>query len=272
MWDWVSYTYAGQSFLQINGASIDWGPFSNGDTGHTYTIHYTGTGAPITFTIVDLIDEDYTNNRCHLPIEIWELERPPQKDLYPLMGYFGSYVRLGMQLTIFPDTEFGLVFASVTATGPVTLVKTTDGPPAPTGFVPLGPFYDVTVDALFSGETLVRIVYDDTGMTPEEEEGLQMLQWDFLLGDINFDGVVNMRDISEAAMAFGESPDKPRWNSHADVNRDNQINMWDIALIAQDFGEEAEWKGITFQVDAESDVIFGIAIHFSVFGVHRHSN
>ena len=99
-----------------------------------------------------------------------------------------------------------------------------------------------------------------------------MLQWDFLLGDINFDGVVNMRDISEAATAFGESPDKPRWNALADINGDNQINMWDIALIAQDFGEEAEWQGVTFQVDAESDVIFGIVSHFSVFGVHRHSN
>ncbi len=71
-WMWTSYTYAGQSFLQINGLSVDWGPFSNGDTGHTYTITYAGEGARITFTIVDLIDSDYTNNMCHLPVEIWE--------------------------------------------------------------------------------------------------------------------------------------------------------------------------------------------------------
>ena len=71
-WMWASYSYAGQSFLQIDGQNINWGPFSNGDTGHTYSIIYTGEGARIIFTIVDLIDGDYTNNMCHLPVEIWE--------------------------------------------------------------------------------------------------------------------------------------------------------------------------------------------------------
>jgi len=86
VWDWVSYAYAGQSFLQINGASVDWGSFSNGDTGHTYTIFYTGTGAPLTFAIVDLMDGDYTNNGCHLPVEIWE---QPPTEIGKSPGYWG---------------------------------------------------------------------------------------------------------------------------------------------------------------------------------------
>ena len=67
------------SFLQIDGNDVNWGPFSNGigsgsaDGGHEYSIYYEGTGAPITFRIVDWIDEDYTNNSCHLPVEIYEL-------------------------------------------------------------------------------------------------------------------------------------------------------------------------------------------------------
>lgn len=77
-WNWADFQPApdGHSFLQINGADINWGPFSNGDTGHTYSIFYTGTGAAITFQIVDWIDGDYSNNYCHLPVEIYE--RPPK--------------------------------------------------------------------------------------------------------------------------------------------------------------------------------------------------
>ena len=73
-WAWGNHFPApgGHSFLQINGDNVDWGPFSNGNTGHTYTIYYLGEGIPITFQIVDWIDGDYTNNECHLPVEIYD--------------------------------------------------------------------------------------------------------------------------------------------------------------------------------------------------------
>jgi hypothetical protein len=74
-WDWINHYPApdGHSFLQIDGEDVDWGPFSNGNTGHTYSIYYEGTGAAITFRIVDWIDGNYDNNYCHLPVEIYEL-------------------------------------------------------------------------------------------------------------------------------------------------------------------------------------------------------
>jgi hypothetical protein len=75
-WIWLNHFPApgGHSFLQINGADVDWGPFSNGDTGHTYSIDYIGQGAPITFRIVDWIDQNYANNDCHIPIHIYITE------------------------------------------------------------------------------------------------------------------------------------------------------------------------------------------------------
>jgi len=87
-WDWPNHSPApdGHSFLQIDGMDVNWGPFSNGDTGHTYTIYYTGTGAAITFAIVDWIDGDYTNNGCHLPVEIWE---GPPTEMGKSPGYWG---------------------------------------------------------------------------------------------------------------------------------------------------------------------------------------
>jgi len=73
-WDWVNHFPApdGHSFLQIDGQDVDWGPFSNGDTGHKYTIYYTGEEAAITFRIVDWMDGDYVDNDCKIRVRIYK--------------------------------------------------------------------------------------------------------------------------------------------------------------------------------------------------------
>lgn len=60
---------------------------------------------------------------------------------------------------------------------------------------------------------------------------------DPILCDINEDGIVNMRDTSIAARAFGSYPSHPRWNPIADINQDNTVDMKDIAPIARNFGK-----------------------------------
>ena len=77
IWDPINTFPApdGHSFLQINGIDVIWGPFNNGDAsglGHEYTTYYTGTGALITFAIVDWIDGDYVDNSCHIHVKIYE--------------------------------------------------------------------------------------------------------------------------------------------------------------------------------------------------------
>ena len=73
-WNWGNYFPApdGHSFMQINELDVDWGPFSNGDTGHKYQIYYVGEEAPITFRLVDWMDGNYANNVCHLRIRIYK--------------------------------------------------------------------------------------------------------------------------------------------------------------------------------------------------------
>jgi hypothetical protein len=73
-WDWLNHFPApsGHSFLQINSLDVDWGLFSNGDTGHTYSIRCIGNGTSVSFRIVDWMDEDYGNNFCHFPVRIYE--------------------------------------------------------------------------------------------------------------------------------------------------------------------------------------------------------
>jgi hypothetical protein len=57
--------------------------------------------------------------------------------------------------------------------------------------------------------------------------------------DVNGDGFVDMKDIGEAAKAYGADMDHPRWNPGADINGDGIINLFDIALIAHDFGKQS---------------------------------
>jgi hypothetical protein len=72
-WDWLNHIALsnGHSFLQIDGNDVNWGAFSNGDTGHKYTIAYTGGGAALTFRIWDSCDLDYGNNVCHIHVLIY---------------------------------------------------------------------------------------------------------------------------------------------------------------------------------------------------------
>lgn len=71
-WEWLNNFRPGShSFLQINGTDVDWGPFSNGDTNHVYSIYYNGEDARINFTIVDWVDQNYGNNFCHLHLTIY---------------------------------------------------------------------------------------------------------------------------------------------------------------------------------------------------------
>jgi hypothetical protein len=57
-----------------------------------------------------------------------------------------------------------------------------------------------------------------------------------LTGDVNGDYIVNLRDISLAAIAFGSKPSDSRWNTQADIDQDAKINMHDVAVIASNFG------------------------------------
>lgn len=58
-----------------------------------------------------------------------------------------------------------------------------------------------------------------------------------MVGDINNDRKVDMKDIGSAARAFGSIPTSPNWNANADVNNDGKVDMKDIGTAAKYFGE-----------------------------------
>ena len=54
--------------------------------------------------------------------------------------------------------------------------------------------------------------------------------------DVNGDGVVDVFDIVEAALAFGATPENPRWNPVPDLNFDGIVDIYDLVMIAMNFG------------------------------------
>jgi hypothetical protein len=57
-----------------------------------------------------------------------------------------------------------------------------------------------------------------------------------LLGDINGDGIVNMRDIGAICNLYNTRKGDLNWNPDADLNKDGIINMRDIGLACNSFG------------------------------------
>lgn len=57
-----------------------------------------------------------------------------------------------------------------------------------------------------------------------------------IIGDINGDDKVDMKDIGPAARGFMTTPGVPFWNPNADVTDDHLINMKDIGILASRFG------------------------------------
>jgi parallel beta-helix repeat protein len=58
-----------------------------------------------------------------------------------------------------------------------------------------------------------------------------------LLGDINGDGVIDIKDLSLVAFSYGTFEGESDYNPDADINRDGIIDMRDIAIIAIHYGE-----------------------------------
>ncbi|HXX87815.1 MAG TPA: PKD domain-containing protein [Candidatus Acidoferrum sp.] len=67
-----------------------------------------------------------------------------------------------------------------------------------------------------------------------------------IMGDMNGDGKIDIKDIALVARSFGSfgpnflyqgSPSSPGWNLDCDLNGDNKIDVRDLALVARNFGK-----------------------------------
>jgi len=62
----------------------------------------------------------------------------------------------------------------------------------------------------------------------------------YMLGDINHDGKIDMRDVGVVAKAFGGKFGDPSWNPYADIDETGEVTMIDVGISARNFGRV--WK------------------------------
>jgi PKD repeat protein len=79
----------------------------------------------------------------------------------------------------------------------------------------------------------------DSNITNNVKEGTIRIKVR-IMGDLNGDGKVDIKDVAIAAKAFGSTPTngaRARWNPDADIDENSRVDITDIALIAKHFGE-----------------------------------
>lgn len=58
-----------------------------------------------------------------------------------------------------------------------------------------------------------------------------------IIGDVNGDGKVDIKDLALAGKAFGTYSGHPAYNPAADVNQDGVVDIRDLAIVAKNFGQ-----------------------------------
>jgi len=91
---------------------------------------------------------------------------------------------------------------------------------------------DVTVHTIKAEATILPNETDTTDNTMASPATVKVK----ILGDVNNDNKIDIKDIATAALAFGTYPGHPGWNSQADIDQDGKIYIKDLALIAKNFG------------------------------------
>lgn len=99
------------------------------------------------------------------------------QDLYPLMGPFGGLTIEGENITAFASGDVCIIFENVSIGGLTTVNKTETGPEPLYGFKLAEQYYNIRTTANHTGRMKIRIIYDDSNMTQEEEEALRLMQW-----------------------------------------------------------------------------------------------
>ena len=69
--------------------------------------------------------------------------------------------------------------------------------------------------------------------------GVQLTRASGLIGDLNGDGKVDVKDLAILGKAFGSYESHPRWSAACDLNGDGTVDVLDAALILKNFGQTA---------------------------------
>ncbi len=140
----------------------------------TYKIWANGTISRLDNYVDKYYDDTYEMSEA-LPVAVTAPDILPGID-FVLDRLYETPPGENVQVTD-PDIGVTVEFGSVSEGGDTSIVIS-DEEPAPTaGFEFQGQYYDIVTTATYSDTITVSIGYDDTGMTPEEEDALRLYHW-----------------------------------------------------------------------------------------------
>jgi len=61
-----------------------------------------------------------------------------------------------------------------------------------------------------------------------------------MLGDVNGDGKIDLKDVFAEALGFGATPSDPRWDPNEDINGDQKIDLQDVYITVTNFGRQTD--------------------------------
>jgi parallel beta-helix repeat protein len=145
-------------------------------------------------------------------------------DHYPLMNPYGAPPPPAYSLTITSTVD------GTTDPSPGTYSYTANSTVQITAFPEANYLFDHwELDSINVGSSITYIVLMDKNHT------LQAVF--YIIGDINRDGTVDIKDLVLFVKAFGSYPTHTRWNPKADLNNDEKVDIKDLVLVIKHFGE-----------------------------------
>jgi len=96
-----------------------------------------------------------------------------------------------------------------------------------------------------------------------------MLRTEFIRGDVNGDGKINLLDLCIITKALGSTPNSARWNPYCDLDNNGKVDLKDLCAASQNLGKTV-WTDITMSSGKEAEgrfFVIGTTDHFSGFGV-----
>ena len=95
-------------------------------------------------------------------------------------------------------------------------------------------YFELNADFLFQIEGYETMVSNENQITITMSDNASLYGC-FMSLDLNEDGLIDIFDIVQVAVAFGSEPHGPYWDNRADINYDGYINIFDIVLIALNY-------------------------------------
>lgn len=92
---------------------------------------------------------------------------------------------------------------------------------------------DNTYSVIYEGNESINKIYIKGGeIYILDSKGEHVLDIS-ILGDFNYDGVINQVDLSLLALRYGQTNSESNWNCIYDLNNDNIIDIFDITKLAK---------------------------------------